>query len=814
MYTLQQIASITGSELKGDGDSEAESFFYDSRAHLVGAGAVFVAMQSKRNDGHRFIPGLIEKGVKAFMVRKGVLNYKEFQDAPVSFIISKDPLAALQALAIHHRQKFNIAVIGITGSNGKTIVKEWLYQLLKPEYVICRSPKSYNSQVGVPLSVLQLRSHHTLAIFEAGISKAGEMSKLEEMIRPTIGIFTSLGTAHDEGFRSGLEKFREKLLLFKRSGNVILNGVGNDEAKKIPFDHFTRISPEKGSLTLVREKNTAVLRTVSGDIPLSVPFSDDASLNNAATCAALLSSLNYSAETISERLRELHPVALRLELKKAIGGSYVINDFYNSDLDSLRIALNYLQHQGRRGKRIVIVSDIEQSGIKPDTLYRTLAQLFSDQDLHLLIGIGTEISSHREYFNGETMFFTDTADFTSQFKALAPKLANSTILLKGARSFGFERISSLLQLKSHDTVFEVNLNRLTENINYYRALTGPGVKIMCMVKATGYGSGSAEIARTLEHIGVNYLAVAYADEGVDLRESGIGLPIMVMSPEEGALEDIINNELEPEIYSFGVLAALVRKLDQLGIVTPYPVHIKIDTGMNRLGFVMDDIDELVKMLRENPQIQVVSVFSHLAGADSPALDNFTKEQLHNFESACAALYNGLGTGFMKHICNSAGISRFPGAHYDMVRLGIGMYGIGTSAHEQKQLHNVGSLRSRVSQVKNVSASQTVGYNRSGKIQRDTRIAIVPIGYADGFSRLLGNGRHGVFIHDIFCPTLGNICMDMCMVDVTGVTCAEGDEVVIFENTEQIFMLSKAMNTIPYEVLTSVSARVKRVYLHE
>ncbi len=815
MYTLRQIASITNSSVSGTDHLIPEVFFYDSRSPQPGSDACFVALQSSRNNGHLYIPSLISRGVKTFIVKEGEIKIQDYKDQDVSFVVTKDPLLALQQLAVHHRAQFTIPVIGITGSNGKTIVKEWLYQLLKNQYTICRSPKSYNSQIGVALSVLQLRNHHTLAIFEAGISMPGEMDVLQKMIRPTIGVFTSLGTAHDEGFSSRGQKISEKLMLFRDSQFTVVNGLTSEDVKNAALANIEFISREKGSAFEVQKSGEKIIVHAGKDlIKINVPFTDEAYLSNAATCAAVLYKLGINPEKISEGLQKLQPVALRLELKNAVRNSLLINDFYNSDLDSLKIALNYMDQQSRRKKKVLIVSDMEQSGMLPDQLYQVLSKLFEKHSLHLIIGVGSEISAHADLFKGETKFFTDTGNFVDQFKSFAHELGDSTILLKGARSFGFERISSLLQLKSHDTEFEINLQKLTSNINYYKGITGPSVKMMCMVKATGYGSGSIDIARTLEHSGVNYLAVAYADEGVELRESQINLPIMVMSPETGAFEDIINFSLEPEIYSFSVLKAFVKKLEQMGIGSPYPIHIKIDTGMHRLGFEEHELPLLMDALKESPQVNVVSVFSHLAGADSSQLDDFTNEQIRIFEKAFTMMEDQLGIQVLKHICNSAGITRFKKAHYDMVRLGIGMYGIGSSEKEQEMLQNVGTLKTRISQVKELKAGETVGYNRSGKVDKKSRIAIIPIGYADGFHRLLGNGRHGVYIRKKFCPTIGNICMDMCMIDVTGVDCAEDDEVIVFENTKQIFDLAKAMNTIPYEVLTSVSARVKRVYVQE
>jgi len=815
MYTLDQIAEITNTKFIGKNNYKINHFLNDSRSLHSASDSLFIALKTSRNDGHKYIPDLIKKGVKSFLILGNGFNFSAYGDTDISFLLSEDPLKTIQGLASYHRQQFSIPVIGITGSNGKTVAKEWLYQLLKSDYSICRSPKSYNSQIGVPLSVLNLNAAHTLGIFEAGISRPDEMDVLASIIRPTLGILTSIGSAHDEGFSDRDEKVREKLKLLAGSDHLVISGI---EKKKVPVSVTGRSSfvsaYSDADLLLVSEKNKLHLKGSAASYTFEIPFSDMASMSNAATCVAVLFQLGYNEKVIADKLSKLQQVALRLEIKNGINNSLVINDYYNSDLDSLKIALNYLQQQNRRLKRVVIVSDIEQSGITPSALYRQLADLFSHYKIDLVVGIGKEISNHKPLFKANSLFFEDTKKFTDQFHLISYQFGDAGILLKGARSFGFEGIGRLLQLKSHDTVFEINLNRLTDNINYYRSLLAPKVQIMGMVKAMGYGSGSAEVARTMEHMGVNYLAVAYADEGVELRTSQVSLPIMVMSPEEDAFEDMIAYRLEPEIYHFGVLRAFVEKLDALGVTEPYPVHLKIDTGMHRLGFEEGEVERLADELKKLPQIKIRSVFSHLAGSDSSDLDEFSKEQISVFERVFQRIEKELGYPVIRHICNSGGITRFKQAHYDMVRLGIGMYGIGVNSEEQNKLQNVGILKTKISQVKRVVKGQTVGYNRSGKVDRDTTIATIPIGYADGFSRLLGNGEHGVYVHGKFCKTIGNICMDMCMIDITEVKCAEGDEVIIFENSEQIRNLARAMNTIPYEVLTNVSGRVKRVYVQE
>lgn len=793
MYKLKEIAQITSSETLGVDDRTVRQFLYDSRHLQVAEETLFVALQSERNDGHDFIAELYEKGVRSFLIKSNKLSPGDYPGA--AFIVCNDPLEALQGLAEHHRAKFQIPVIAITGSNGKTIVKEWLYQCLKEEFSICRSPRSYNSQIGVALSVLNLEAHHTLALFEAGISKPGEMSRLEKMIQPTIGVFTHLGPAHDEGFVSRDQKLSEKFKLFERVKTLVING-GNESA-----------FPAAKGVKTVYSADCIALTT-------KMTLRDEASLANGATCAAVLRELGYEDEVIQTRLGSLQSVAMRLEMRSGIFNSLLINDYYNSDLDSLRIALNYMRQNSRRPRNCLILSDIEQSGLSPDALYKRVSELIAQHKIDVLVGIGSEISRHQSFFSGDALFFPDAHSFAGAFRTTSQLFSQSTILLKGSRSAEFEIISRLLQLKSHDTVFEINLDRLRDNVNYYRSLLSPQTGIMCMVKATAYGSGSAEIARALQSIGATYLAVAYADEGVELRESLVSLPVMVMNPEEEAFDDLINYQLEPELYSFSLLEKFAAKVDSLAVTEPVAVHIKIDTGMKRLGFEAEEIAALAERLKQLPQLRVASVFSHLAASDNLEMDDFTAKQIHLFESAAVQLTAALGYQPLLHLCNSAAIKRFPKAHYQMVRLGIGMYGIGSNPEEQSKLQNVGTLRSRISQIKVVKAGESIGYNRMGKADTDKRIAVVPIGYADGFSRLLGNSKHGVYIQGQFAPTMGNICMDMCMVDVTDIACSEGGEVIIFSSVTHIQGLAAALQTIPYEVLTSVSARVRRIYTQE
>lgn len=817
VYAIRTICDITRGQLHGPGDGIIRHLLTDSRSIHFFSESVFFALVTPRNNGHRYIAELYKKGVRCFVVSEKI----SFETPGASVIHVSDTLKALHDITAYHRSQFHLPVVAITGSNGKTIVKEWLYQLLKDQFTICRSPKSYNSQIGVPLSIWNLNERHTLGIFEAGISTVHEMQMLEQIIKPTIGVFTGLGNAHQEGFASAEEKLAEKFKLFESCSYVVVQGLKRNEIPAhISMHELIFVSEhEDADVRIEKVKSSLLSSSIRLNyrhkiFQLEIPFTDKASVINASTCFGALVALHQNPEDLIPLFRELQPVALRLEIRNGISNSVLINDFYNSDIDSFIIALSYLNQQSLNQKKIVIISDIEQSGRNSDELYNELAALIQPYGIDTIIGVGQAIHKHASLFGPEALFFNSTNDLIAQLPALRQRFFNSTILLKGARSFGFEKISQALQQKSHDTVLEIDLGKLVGNINYYKSLLKSGTGIMCMVKAMGYGSGSVEIAKTLQHVGAAYLAVAYADEGVELRNANINLPVMVMSPERDSFEDIINYQLEPEIYSFKILDSFCAALDRLGHSEPYPVHIKIDTGMRRLGFEEKDLGQLLDRLAKAPQIVVKSVFSHLVGSDNPAIDEFTHEQISIFKNCFRVLEDRLGYSVIRHICNSGGISRFPEAHFDMVRLGIGMYGVGIHPDEQKQLQNVGSLKTTISQLKSVGKGQTVGYNRNGKMEKDAIIATIPIGYADGFRRELGNGNISVYIHGKPCKTVGNICMDMCMIDVTGVDCSEGDEVIIFESFEQIKRIADAEHTIPYELLTSLSSRIKRVYIQE
>jgi alanine racemase len=821
LYSAQKISEIINAALTGDPNHEAQHLLIDSRQLTEPSRTVFVAITTDRNDGHQYIFGLCQKGVKIFVVNHIPENCIGLKDN-ICFLVVSDTLQALQILAAYHRSQFSIPVIGITGSNGKTIVKEWLYQLLKSEYNIARSPKSYNSQIGVPLSVWQLNNKSTLGIFEAGISEPGEMKLLKNIIQPTIGVFTSLGSAHDEGFLNASQKLREKFSLFEESDTLVVNALSfKEEHLELLRSHVFLISRSPNATLEIKKienlftHSHIVANFQSGEISIDIPFTDLASVENAITCWGVLLHLGIPAGEIASRMRLLQSVAMRLELKLGNNNCVLINDFYNSDINALEIALHHQKQQNRGGKKVVILSDIEQSGKLSWELYESVANLIRQFNIDVFVGIGKEISSQKNLFGTGAYFFENTMDFVDSAKSNTHlQFHNAIILLKGARSFGFEAISKLLQQKSHDTVLEINLNRLIHNLNFYKSQVSKNTKIMCMVKATGYGSGSAEIAFTLQHHHADYLAVAYADEGVELRKAGIHLPIMVMSPEESSYDDMIEYRLEPEVYSLKIAQEFLHALHTKALTQPYPVHIKLDTGMHRLGFESEQLTELCQLLKKDHLLKVASIFSHLVASDDPAFDDFTQAQIKTFEEMSSFIEHEIGHEALKHICNSGAITRFKHAHYNMVRLGIGMYGIGFNEIEKNSLENISSLKTRISQIKHLSAGDTVGYSRKGIAEKEMRIATIPIGYADGFSRKLGNGKYSVFINRKPCKTVGNICMDMCMVDVTNVECHEGDEVIVYDSTQQLMDLSTAMETIPYEVLTGISSRVKRVYVQE
>ncbi len=821
-YTVVQLAEIIGGTLISSGtEGRINILLTDSRNLTHAETSLFFALKGERHDGHKFIGELIGQGVRNFVVSEPpTADWK----AAANFILVPDSLIALQQLAKAHRNRFHLPVIGITGSNGKTIVKEWLYQLLRTDYNIVRSPKSYNSQTGVPLSLWNIREEHQLAIIEAGISKPGEMKKLEEMILPSIGIFTNIGTPHDENFQDQNEKVVEKLNLFHsvktliycKDYDSIRENIASHsfENSDVAFFSWSRRSKAELQVGRINKKNDETeIQAVYKEsfIQIHIPFIDDASIENAITCWCLLLALGYENEVIVERMHFLSPVAMRLEMKTGINNCSVINDSYNSDIGSLTIALDFLNQQKQHNKKTIILSDILQSGKNEEFLYGEVARLISAKGVDKLIGIGSSISRQKDQFNLSKSFYDSTEDFLKDFSPIDFK--DETILLKGARPFGFEKISKVLQQKSHETVLEIDLNALVHNLNYYRSRLKPETLIMAMVKATSYGSGSFEIANILQFHHVDYLAVAYTDEGIELRKAGISLPIMVMNPEIMSFDLMMKYKLEPEIYNFRLLAQLqdVLKKHQ---GEPFKVHIKLDTGMHRLGFEEKDMNELSIRLNNNKNIKVQSFFSHLAASDESEHDGFTQMQIRRFQTMSEELQKQLTYPVMRHLLNSSGILRFSEAQFEMVRLGIGLYGIASTSNEQLHLKQVATLKTTISQIKSVRANETVGYSRKGKLKRDTLIATVAIGYADGLNRRLGNGAGKLLVNGRAVPIVGNVCMDMCMLDVTDVPAREGDEVIVFGKQLPVTEMAQVLGTIPYEVLVNVSQRVKRIYYHE
>ncbi len=803
---------------------KVEDILIDSRRFIRSANTLFFALKGVRNDGHKYIQDLYRKGVRYFVVSDRNFSVSGLEKA--SFFEVTDTLRALQQLAAYHRGLFDIPVVGITGSNGKTIVKEWLFQLMSPDRKIVRSPKSYNSQIGVPLSVWQMNSRHEMAIFEAGISRPDEMEHLQTVIQPTVGIFTNIGEAHSEGFISLAQKVGEKLKLFTRVNTLIYN---NDQKELLGVIIGTGILENLNTFSWGADENSdlqVVEKQIQGastkiraiyqekEQAIEIPFSDAASIENAIHCWAAMLVVGYAPEVISKRMVSLTPIAMRLEQKEGVNNCTIINDAYNSDYNSLTIALDFMQQQNQHKEKVVVLSDILQSGRDEEELYGNVAGLLKQKGISRIIGIGNAISRHAGFFDMEKDFFPTTRDFIAGFPMAS--LRNQTILLKGARIFEFERINRLLQQKVHETVFEVNLSALIDNLNFFRSKLRPETKIMAMVKAFSYGSGSFEIANILQFHRVDYLAVAYADEGVELRNAGIRLPVMVMNPEEYAFDLMIKHQLEPEIFSFRALDMLEKAIrkNHLPQNKPIKIHLKLETGMHRLGFDKTELTELISRINANPMIYVQSVFSHLVGSDKPSLDDFTREQIALFQSMSQKLSAGLPQPFMMHLLNSAGISRFPEAQFDMVRMGIGLYGISSHSETARNLRSVTSLRTEITELKKVFPGESVGYNRSFVTKSEIQIATVSVGYADGLFRMLGNGNFSFWISGKPAPIVGDICMDMCMIDVTGLDVKEGDAVFVFNDEHPVTELSAAARTIPYEVLSRISRRVKRVYFHE
>jgi Alr-MurF fusion protein len=816
-YTASEIHSIVKGQLYGNAEKICEQICIDSRHTDPHKLELFVALRTKKNNGHLYLNDAANKGISVFLVSE--LPQKISQNH--TYILVNDTLEALQTLAAYHRLQFDIPVIGITGSNGKTIIKEWLYQLLSQHMQVCANPNSYNSQIGVALSVLRLNQNHQIAIFEAGISQTNEMEQLQKMIQPSIGIISNIGSAHDEGFKSKEEKLKEKLILFRNCKELIYCkdhtlidiAVQNTPIKSITWTKQNHTHATFHYILSSLGKSTQIQ---FNGFTISVPFNDEASLENIGHCISLLNTLNISIDQVKTQMEHLQSLSNRLEVKKGINGNTIINDSYSNDTVSLNLALQFQNKNNiLKQKKVLILSDLLQSGQDKEVTYSEVAQLIHQSEVDILIGIGNALSDYAERFQvKEKIFFQNTDRFLNSFNY--KQYYHHSILIKGARSFRFEKIDLALQQKVHETVLEVKLNAFIHNLNFYRGLLKPTTKIMAMVKAFAYGSGNVELANLLQNQKLDYLAVAFADEGVELRQAGIYLPIMVMNPDSHSLETLIEYQLEPEIYSFKLLQEWIElKKNRIpinnGISSVPAIHLKLDTGMHRLGFELQDIDQLIQTLKYE-QLSIASIFSHLAASDNPEHDAFTKQQIDVFKHLAEKISIGLQQKPLLHIANTSGIMRHSASHLEMVRLGIGLYGVGNQ--EQSSLELAGKLSTVISQIKHISVGETVGYNRYGKADKKIKIATIPIGYADGFSRLLSRGKGKVYIHGQAAPIIGNICMDMCMVDITAIDCEEGDRAVIYETIDQLNQLAQDSQTIPYEILTNVSARVKRVYVNE
>ncbi|MBQ8709933.1 MAG: bifunctional UDP-N-acetylmuramoyl-tripeptide:D-alanyl-D-alanine ligase/alanine racemase [Bacteroidaceae bacterium] len=816
-YSIDEIAQVIGAERKGTAEAKINWLLIDSRSLCFPEETLFFALRTEKNDGHKYIEELYRRGVRNFVVETlPSPSPQGGSGSSANFLVVKSPLQALQDLAAYHRSKLNIPVIGITGSNGKTTVKEWLYQLLSPDYNVCRSPRSYNSQVGVPLSVWLINSHNDLAIIEAGISRPGEMARLEHIVKPTIGVMTNLGAAHQENFMSFQIKCSEKMKLFRHCKTVIVNSkdpIVQSCADTLP-EEVKRVALQVRQVEKEGDHATVHFEHQGQVGQYTIPFIDDASIENSITCFSTVLALNkdIEVETLCERMSRLDPIAMRLEVKDGKNGCTLINDSYNSDVQSLDIALDFMSRRPETKKqhRTLILSDILQSGEPSRSLYSRVAQMASSRGIEKVIGVGDELTACEGYFPMEHHMFrtTDALIRSDAFK----QLRNEFILIKGARQFRFDKVSDLLTLKVHQTILEVNLNALVNNVRYYRRFMQPETKMVCMVKASGYGVGSLETSKTLQDNGVDYLAVAVADEGADLREAGITANIMIMNPETTSFKMLFDYSLEPEVFSFDLLEQLIYAAEKEGI-TNFPIHIKLDTGMHRLGFNPEtDMPRLIERLRRQTALVPCSVFSHFVGSDGDEFDAFSRRQFELFDRASRQLQAAYSHKIIRHICNSAGIEHFPEYHLDMVRLGLGLYGI--NARNNHILNNVATLKTTILQIRNVPKGDSIGYSRRTILDRDSRIAAIPIGYADGLNRHLGNRGCYCLVNGQKANYVGNICMDVCMIDVTDIDCKEGDQVEIFGDHLPVTVLSDALGTIPYEVLTGISNRVQRIYIQE
>ena len=822
-YTIEKVTTLIGSHRFGTADATIGILLTDSRSLCFAEETLFFALKSGRGDGHNYISDLYRRGVRNFVVEDVPADYATAY-ADANFLKVENSLVALQRLAERHRDEYNIPVVGITGSNGKTIVKEWLYQLMSPEMNVTRSPRSYNSQIGVPLSVWLLNEQSQVGVFEAGISEPGEMLELRDIIQPTIAELTFIGEAQLLKIAS-LEKIcREKIILFHDAKTIVYckdDTLVDNMVKSFDYKgenlSWSMKDPEAALYVKQVDKNglTSTIHYIykgeEGEYEL--PFIDEASVRNSATTAVVALYLGLSKEHLAERMKNLEPVAMRLEVKEGQNGCTLINDSYNSDINSLDIALDFMSrrpdHKGLG--RTLILSDIYQTGEPLEQLYTSVSNLSLKRGVNKIIGIGPQIMAHADIIKvPEKFFFHDVTSFIHS--TVFENLRDEVILIKGARRFGFDNITELLVKKVHETILEVNLSNVVKNLNFYRSFMKPETRLVCMIKADAYGAGAVEIAKTLQDHRVDYLAVAVADEGVTLRKNGITSNIMIMNPEMSAFKTMFDYDLEPEVYSFRLLDALVREAQKNGI-SNFPVHIKLDTGMHRLGFdPLKDMPELIDRLKHQSAVIPRSVFSHFVGSDSDSFDEFSAHQFELFDKGSKLLCEAFPHKILRHIDNSAGIEHFPERQLDMCRLGLGLYGY--DSRDNSMINNVTTLKTTILQIHDIPANETIGYSRRGTLTRDSRIAAIPIGYADGLNRHLGNRHCYCLVNGKKAEYVGNICMDVAMIDVTDIDCKEGDHVVLFGEELPVTVLSDAIDTIPYEVLTGISNRVKRVYYQD
>ncbi len=835
LYTLHEIATALKTKVVGNKNTEITQITTDSRTFSLSDKTIFFAIKGKNHDGHNYIKQLYNKGVRNFVVCKSqsqksqrvtlshplttttTTTSSELKNA--NFLIVQNTIIALQLFAKYHREKFNIPVVSITGSNGKTIIKDWIFQLIENKTIAIKSPKSYNSQIGVPLSVLMLDYQHKIAVFEAGISQVGEMEKLEKIISPQIGIFSNIGDAHQENFIDKKTKIKEKLKLFHNSETIIyckdykeidktIKNCPNLSNKKL----FYWSQKEEADLKIIeidKKQAHTYIHAVneSKKITIKIPFTDNASVENAINVLSFI-IVQFPDKNISEfDFSKLQPVKMRLEQKAGTNNCTIINDSYNCDFTSLKIALDFLNQQNQHKTKTLILSDIKEVGTDDKKLYSEIADILNKNKINRIIGIGENIYKNKNLFSIDKKFYKNTNSFLSDKTIL---FNNETILLKGARSFKFEKIAKQLQKQNHITVLEINLQAIIDNLNYFRSYLKKTTKTMIMVKAFSYGSGTYELANILQHQQIDYLGVAYIDEGIELRKAGISIPIMVMNPITDNFNHFAKYNLEPEIYSFSILKKYITKNNESKI---FDIHIKLDTGMNRLGFLPEQVNDLILFIKKHKNIRIKSVFSHLVGSPEEEHDEFTKQQISLFESMSSRIIESFDYPVMRHILNSGGVERFAKYQYDMVRLGIGLYGI--SAISQNNVKNIATFKTRISQIKNVRSGDTIGYSRVGKAEKNSKIGIVPVGYADGFNRLLSNKNGKVLVNNkYFAPIIGNICMDTCMIDLTNIPAKENDEVILIGEKIPVTEIAELTQTIPYEVYTSISQRVKRIYILE